>query len=433
MKRLCAAVIFFILIIGLVGCGEEERVSMASVNGREPFEYRTILYPNAYKSKFNVFDISKEECEKIENYVDDCYDADFCKLTEDTQLMPYLVNIRDDYLYYVTATGESADKIISYHIMRRKLEGEYKEEELLSLSGEQKIIYIAPADDSFYLFAKSREESIHEDISEYFLRKYDFFGEEIWQKNITEYLTKDKIPNLYAAKQDERLRSMDYFNNDYMYSVYDITGAHVDKQGILYATNGRGLMSFNKNGEIRRWNHDNTELVYSNSVGMFFDRNDDVHVAYSSDGKYYSPPEGNTPKVSYIRNMGKTGKKRTFDMAEEEYVENIYLSSNVFNAGLNYDLLTTNEYVLYGCDFENRVAHKLLYWANAGVEGQYVDYMAELSDGRIIAISHCFDDKTPEAAVLKKTENVKEVLEVGVGCINKATQSAVAYLNRISV
>ncbi len=419
-KRITATLLLLILIISCSGCNQIPGLENDNI---KPSKYEKITYPSYYDS-----DDSSLQTDIVSNHTR--YESEFFELATETHMVPYLITTIDNCLYYVTLEGDDPNNGESYTIWCENFESGHVTEQVMQLPADYEITNITVDEEhNIYLFTKTKVDIRNGEISRYYLTKYKNSGAVVLHREITEDIVRDEQPE-QEVYYYHKIKYNSFFGSASEYSIYDITSAQVDKNGNLYANNARGITILNSRGKQSRWIDSpigSPEFYYA---GIIHDKKDNICVAHAFIQTGCAPKE-----VDYVRNFNLLGQLSNKAYRCSSYIYNsLSLNSEIiFSAGLNYDILTKSDYSLYGCNFKSKTATQILIWANVGIDGRYVDYFAELDNGKFIAISSCFDDGPVEAAVISSVteqENEDKIITLGIYRMNEYIQNIVFAYNK---
>lgn len=227
-------------------------------------------------------------------------------------------------------------------------------------------------------------------IPDIYLYKSDSQGNEIFNKNITESLSE---------------------NSEDVY----IQNALIDGQNRIYATAEQKIFLFdaegNFNGAI-----ETTDWISSMGVGK--------------DGKVY------------ITQWSSTGSG--MDLIEVDFAAKALGTaySNFPNGnsngslcvGVDHDFLVNDGAKLIGYNMADQSQHDVLDWIDSDINGQYVETVTSLEDGRLMAILRDWDTGEQEMAFLTKTEVAqvpeREVIVLGVLSMSQDLQNSAVKFNK---
>ncbi len=359
------------------------------------------------------------------------YKADFIELATGTHMVPRLVTTSGNCLYYVTIEGSSPDNSESYTIWCENFENGHLTEQIMQLSTDNLITNITVDNNhNIYLFTKSRVDILEGELSRYYITKYKKNGDVLLYKEITESVIFGEQSEQNWNKYERIPYDTFFYKSEYYYySPYDITSARVSKNGVIYAANEKGVVLFSNKGKNL------TSIDGSNNIinGIINDRYGDTHVVYGDciyDYEITNMTASSVHRINMFSKLSKTG----YNFSSELDYFFTYSGESICSSGMNYDMLTKNSFGLFGTNLKKETTNEILIWANTGVDGSDIDYIAELADGRFLAVSHCFDDMSVEAAIISpintNTENAPKVITLGVCWMDEYTQDAVIEYNK---
>lgn len=230
-------------------------------------------------------------------------------------------------------------------------------------------------------------------IPDYYLMKIDSQGNEVFNLNITADLTTEDS------------------------EVY-IQNAAVDGENHIYAAADQQVFLFDENGvpqghiDINSW---------INSMGV--DKNGKVYVTTWGD-------EGGMMLVEL--DYAAKAKGTSYSGLPGSY------NGDSLTAGVEYDFIVNDGTRLMGYDLATQTAEEILNWLDCDINGQYVDYVSQMEDGRIMVIVRDWSAETTvtEMAYLTRTESSavaqKEIITLGTLYNNQALQSAAVKFNKSS-
>lgn len=182
-----------------------------------------------------------------------------------------------------------------------------------------------------------------------------------------------------------------------------------------------------------------------NRIYLYGDRNIWL---FDAEGNY----SGSIQSSEWINNMGtgKDGKVYTASYMENGYgIQTVdfnaktlgetyknYPSGNGRNMipGITKDFLVSDGSKVYEYDKGTQTAEEILNWLDSDINGQYVDYLYAMEDGRIVAIINDWESNDTQLALLTKTEaskvEEKTIVTLGTFYSGSDLQSAAVKFNR---
>lgn len=226
-------------------------------------------------------------------------------------------------------------------------------------------------------------------IPDIYLYKADSQGNEIFNKNITEDLSK---------------------NGEEIY----IQNAVIDGQNRIYATAEQQIFLFDAEGNCQGA-IETTDWINEMGVGK--------------DGKVYITQSSSTSggmdliEINFeTRSLGTT------------YANFPYGNGNGLCSGIDHDFLINDGAKLVGYNLADQSKEDILDWIDSDINGQYVDSVQSLEDGRLMAIIRDWDTGEQEIAYLTKTEvsqvAEKEIITIGVLSTSQDLQNSAVKFNK---
>lgn len=364
---------------------------------------RTISVSLAAVMTFSLAACGKEEKtkEKLPEYT---YVPQYIELESGQGYWQAMLN--GDSLYNLVSnwddeTGTSSQKLMKYSIEEGKL-GEGAA--VLELDSESNIqSFTADKDGNFYLMeikypALEEGEEPGEDYWEKrrtFLNKYDAQGQPVYEQEITEQL-----------KEDD--------DHNYMDTML------IDDEGRMYAVSNDWIRLFDKDGKYA--GKISGEATWYSGLGKGKDGK--VYVSY-----YDNNSEGNNYVLAEVDFAGKKLGK----------VHRNFISGNnngILIPGIEKDFLVQDGVDVYEYDLATETAEKLFNWIDCDINGNYIEKMSVMDDGRLIVMMNDWSTGEYDMALLAKKKTaelpVKEILTIGTLYENSGVKEAVVAFNKSS-
>jgi ABC-type glycerol-3-phosphate transport system substrate-binding protein len=234
------------------------------------------------------------------------------------------------------------------------------------------------------------DENSGSSSQEYYICRYDAQGQETSEKDITEEMLGDE--------EDIYVQSMTLDGEGRIYIACDSAIYLLDAEG-------------NYCGSV-----DISGDAWINSMGV------------GKDGKVYAGvyEQGNG---AVLREIDFDGRK------EGESCSNfISNSGNRLTAGVDKDFMVNDGSSLYEYDCESQTLEKLFDWLDCDVNGNNVNALYAMEDGRILTVTYDWENNTAEAVLLTKTPaaEVQEKTTITIGTLysNSDLQSAAVKFNK---
>lgn len=334
--------------------------------------------------------------EQIPEYV---YVPEYLELNKDGNANLYDFQFQQDTMYYLSNTYDESAMTSKTAVMKFSP----------AQGGEPAAVAIEiPERTSVNSFAMDEEENIYFSLYDYSseemdengypiskttLCKYDPQGSLIYEQEITEILNKDG-------------------ENKY------VNGMAVDGEGHVYLY-GELVWLFdeegNYHGEIKL--NDN----WINSIGR------------GKDGKiyvtYYDSASSNGGYV--LSELDYNGKK-----AGQTYSGFLSGNGNSLESSQQNGFLVSDGTKLYEYDMTKQSNEPLLTWLDSDINGQFVNKIGAMSDGRILVVINDWNVGSTEIALLTKTKSSeiaqKEQITIGTLYSNQNLQGAAVAFNKSS-
>ncbi len=303
--------------------------------------------------------------------------------------------INGDYLYFTVWSYDEETGESSQTFNRRKLEENSQMETLPITVTEEENSYVSEmipdSAGNYWLLMVSYSEEVTEQgntKSYYTLVKYDSQGNETARQDISS-----------AVGEDGYIQ----------YSV-------IDKDGHLYLSSDSKILLFDENG---------IPAGEVSSAGSWINC-----MGCGKDGKVYFTgydDQGNMTLTEINYDTKSTGSSyKNFPTQNQ---------SGLLTPGVEKDFLVNTGSSVYEYDLATQTATKLFDWLDSDINGQYVNMIAALSDGRIIAcINDWESDDGNELAYLTKTPSseVAERQVITLGCMYQSqdTQNLAVKFNK---
>ena len=237
----------------------------------------------------------------------------------------------------------------------------------------------------------------------YFLYKFDSQGNQLSKLEITEALAfEEGTGYIQQAALDSQGR---------IYAVVSITGNNLgmaDYYIVVIDAEGNTLASINTNTD------------WISSIGVTED--DTVLITRYSES-------GSGMECVEVDVTGKT-LGRTYSGMPSSY------NSNSLNPAPEGGLLVNDGQKLWRYDLETESAEEILTWTDCNINGNYIQLVQALADGRIAVLSQDWEDNNMEIAFLTKTEASevaqKQIITVATLWSNSDLQEAVVDFNKQS-
>ncbi len=324
---------------------------------------------------------------------------------EDTELSYYDMQCQKDTLYYTVyeydiQTGQNITKIKGYSLTDRQItelpfaigqetaSGEDGSYEGVSLNR-----YLVTEDQGLLAVLSHYSGSSDGDYSSWQeLVRYDNSGEEKYNLNLDETMG------------DEG-------------DIYGISMLLEDSQGRVYLSGGNNVVwLFNENGGAAG----KLEVPGAGWIsGM----------GIGKDGEVY---------ISYLETTGSNASLSRLDFEKkalgEKYSNFVLGNSTVLCSGAEKDFLVQDSAGVYEYDLESQTTEKLFDWLDCEINGDYVNTMAVLTDGRILAVMEDWNTQEGEIALLTRTTatQTEQKEEIVIGTISGSSdlQAAAVKFNR---
>ncbi len=329
------------------------------------------------------------------------YVPEYIELSNDSYSNFYDVQITGDAVYYVRNTYDET-AMTSLTEICRYTPGADTEPEALPVSVRENTsingFTVDGAGNVYLCLYDYSGEELDADgflISKTFLAQYDASGNLVYEQEITDLLNED-------------------VDNNY------VNGILSDDEGNLYLCSSYLVRLFDGQGNYQ--GEVSTGESWINSMGK------------GKDGKIY---------VSYYDNTSADGGMviADIDFAAKklgEAKENFPSGNggNILSAGAEKDFLINDGTKLSEYDLSTQTSEEILDWLDSDINGQYVNSVGALSDGRIVAIVNDWNTGETEIALLTKTDSSKlvqkEQITIGTLYTNQNLQAAAVDFNKSS-
>lgn len=344
---------------------------------------------------------SSEETVSEENVLEYVYVPEYIELSGSENASFYNTQIMGGTMYYISNLWDETAMTSTTQIYRFT-PGEDEEPVPLPVELQENVninSFSVDKDGNIYLclYDYSGQEADAEGfmIGKTLVGKYDAQGTQIYEQDITDIISEDQENNYVngiVADDEGRL----YLSSSYLIRLFDAQGNY---QGAV-----------------------NTDQNYINNMGK------------GKDGKIY---------ISYYDSASASGGMVLSDIDfDAKKLGNSYADfpsgsgSNVLASGAEKDFLVNDGTKLSEYDLETQTSEELLEWLDSDINGQYVDGVGALADGRIVAIIRDWNTGNTEIALLTRTESAqlvqKEQITIGTLYTNQNLQAAAVDFNKSS-
>lgn len=324
--------------------------------------------------------------------------------TENANL--YNMQVKGDSVYYTNysydeATMSSTQTICSYSLTEQ---GEptvlpYK------IDGQKSLNYFSIDDEgNLYLLVndysqQSGEPSFDADgnyISQdiYLIQKVDAQGNLVWEKDISKELQQDT-------------------EHTYINSLF------VDGEGRFYLTSSDWILLYNADGDYQG----NIDLNDSWINNMGCGKDGKIYVTYYD--------QNSTTGGYVLAELDFAGKK-----VGTTYANFPGGNGNSLTPGIEKDFLVISSNSLLEYDLATQTSEEVLNWLDSDINGSYVQSVAALEDGRLLAVVNDWNTGSTEFAKLTKTKSSdipqKEQITIGILYTDQNIQSAAVAFNKSS-
>jgi len=182
-------------------------------------------------------------------------------------------------------------------------------------------------------------------------------------------------------KNGTELSAVDIGDLSAGFDWFYISAFNLDDAGNLYIGSNEGIFVLNNSGDVQ-----------------FRLRTDDWV------DTLMRVPDGSVAFFGWAETsmMGMNRVLRKIDLSTRDWGEELELPNNAWNifpGGGDYFILYENSNNLFGVDIETGESVKILNWMESNVFMQYMENVAILSDGRVIASNQTWNDRTGESNV----------------------------------
>lgn len=333
---------------------------------------------------------NQDEADNISSGADEyIYTAEYQSLGVD-----YVNNITyaQNALYYVHSSWDEAAETSHYTIYEKDLNSMEEARAVpVDMPPERSIMCFIPAKDgTFTIFAMEYQESAGSPGNytyTYYISKYDSQGSLLTDQDISSILSE----------------------SEYSY----INSAALDTEGRIYARSEQDILLFQSDG------------TYYGSVSV---SNYIMSLGNSKDGGVYVNYHGNEGSI-VVSEVDFTSKS----LGE---AHSSFPGYNQIYPGLEKDILTYNESKVYEYDLSTDTYTEVLSWMDSNINGQYVQNIAVVDDGRIAAFYREWSSDTDsmELILLTKTDAssipAKEVILIGTLSSSQLLQDLAVKFNK---
>ena len=294
---------------------------------------------------------SSEETVSEENVPEYVYVPEYIELSGSENASFYNTQIMGGTMYYISNLWDETAMTSTTQIYRFT-PGEDEEPVPLPVELQENVninSFSVDKDGNIYLclydYSGQKADAEGFMIGKTLVGKYDAQGTQIYEQDITDIISEDQENNYVngiVADDEGRL----YLSSSYLIRLFDAQGNY---QGAV-----------------------NTDQNYINNMGK------------GKDGKIY---------ISYYDSASASGGMVLSDIDfDAKKLGNSYAdfpsgsSSNVLASGAEKDFLVNDGTKLSEYDLETQTSEELLEWLDSDINGQYVDGVGALADGRIVAI-----------------------------------------------
>ena len=348
---------------------------------------------------------TKEETVQTNAMPEFVYVPEYIELEGGEDVNLYNAVIVQDTLYYLTSEYNEEEMTSTTKLCRyQPLEGGEATEVPLELGENRSMntfavdrdgnVYFSVAD--YSVMQENPEAAAGEravDTVKSFLVKYDAQGTLVYEQDITDIM-----------KEDEE--------NSY------VNAMTADDSGRLYLSCQRVIRLFNSDGS------------YQGSIDM--QDNWINGMGRGKDGKVYVTYYGNSAGGMTLTEIDFEGKK--LGTSYENFPSGNG-SGSLFTGG-EKDFLVQDGTRLMEYDIASQTTSDVLTWLDSDINGQYVDNVGALSDGRILAALSDWGTGRMELALLTKTKSSelvqKEQITVGTLYTSQTLQAAAVSFNKSS-
>lgn len=255
---------------------------------------------------------------------------------------------------------------------------------------------IPDADGNMYLFMMNYESGTESPdgymIPDVYLCKLDSRGNEIFNRNITR--------EMQASAGMEQVYVQD---------------ALIDAEGHIYATADNYIFLFDAEGNLKG-TVQTTDWISSIGLGK--------------DGKVYLTQWSSTGGGMELVEVDYEAK--ALGAAYQNFPNGS--SNGTLCAGIEHDFIVNDSTKLVGYNIADQTTEDILDWLDSDINGQYVDSVCALEDGRYMAMLRDWETGTQEMAFLTGTDvsqvTEKEVIVIGVLSASQDLQNSAVKFNK---
>lgn len=193
----------------------------------------------------------------------------------------------------------------------------------------------------------------------------------------------------------------------------------VDREGRIYLSCSAHIWLFDE--ECGFWGTVETGTDWISDMDT--DKDGKVYICY-----YNYNPDGADYILAEIDYEGKA-----VGAAYENFIGR---NSYSLTPGTEYDFLSSDGTSLYGYKLESQEKEKLFDWLDSDVNGNYVNYVGQLDDGRVFAVINDWQNNDNSVALLTKTKASevpqKETIVIGTISSSSNLQEAAVKFNKSS-
>lgn len=343
---------------------------------------------------------NKESVNSEETVPEYVYVPEYIDLVKDENARFYNTQVLGDAMYFISNTYDEEAMTSTTEICKYNLaEGGEPETLAVQLKENANVSSFSLDKDGnvyFCLYDYSGEDLDAEGfpVSKTLLSKYDAQGTLVYEQDITEVLNKDQ-------------------ENNY------INGMIADDEGHMYLYSSSLIRVFDNEGNYQGDISNNDNWI--------------SNIGKGKDGKIY---------ISFYDNTSTNGGMA---LAEIDYnakkIGTSYTdfpsgNGNSLATGVEKDFMVNDGTKLTEYDLATQSSEDILTWLDSDINGQYVNGIGALEDGRIVAVINDWNTGETEIALLKKTKSTelvqKEQITIGTLYTNQNLQSAAVSFNKSS-
>lgn len=300
------------------------------------------------------------------------------------------LTLADDHIYYSAYNWDETTETGAYSIYKKAVSADGEAEPLpIQIPPEMSIMqFLLTKDDHYIVFYSEYIEDLTNPNGyrqNYYLHKYDEQGQVIYEQDITAVMTEEEYPYIQSAV--------------------------LDMEGNIYARAENNVFLFREDGS------------YHGSVSV---DNYIMNMGNSKDGKVY---------ISYYGGESVALSEVDFASKSIGTAHGSFPAYSGIFPGIEKDILTYDERKVYEYDLSTDSYAETLDWLDSDLNGQYVDALTMLEDGRIAAFYRDWGSgNSMEMVLLTKTEasNVaeKEVILIGTLYTSQLLQDLAVKFNK---